>query len=109
MDPNAALTEALSAADQILTRMDHGENENAAGAYVICDQAGILADRINALHDWIRGGGFLPAAWDARPQPWPRPLRTPVDDGCWRTADCAAFSHHYDCPALSRPVPVEQG
>jgi hypothetical protein len=57
MDPNANLTEQLSLAQKIVD-----------GRYAIHDSleadADRLAELVVALDGWIRGGGFLPAAWE---------------------------------------------
>jgi len=59
MDPDQNLKEQLEIAAQILAAQDanHGE------AGVDPDAGANLAELVIALDEWIRGGGFLPAAW----------------------------------------------
>ena len=54
MDPNACLEEALRNASRIIEELSSDE---------IADDAVQLATNVLALHDWIRGGGFLPNEW----------------------------------------------
>jgi hypothetical protein len=56
MDPDACLDLCLSLAQSI-----HDANED--GEPFDPDDAIELADHLVFLHDWIRGGGFLPKAW----------------------------------------------
>ena len=53
MDPDEALKELLLLARRVLadTQSD--------------PEAVRLAEGVTELHDWISGGGFPPAAWDA--------------------------------------------
>lgn len=52
MDPDAALTELLDIARAI------------DNAYALTgDQAVDMAVRFLGLHEWLTGGGYLPAAW----------------------------------------------
>lgn len=58
MDPDEALREALKLSDQIITEpLDDEELEEAARE---------LAEKLEALDNWIRQGGFLPKRWRAR-------------------------------------------
>jgi hypothetical protein len=52
MDPNANLAEQLQIAKLLLD--DNPSNAVAAIR---------LAELVEALNDWIKGGGFLPDAW----------------------------------------------
>lgn len=56
MDPNANLKEQLDLTKRILEADpdSHG---------VIHDDAARLAELVEALHEWLVGGGFLPADW----------------------------------------------
>lgn len=51
MDPDANLAEQL----RIVQRVNDGKADT--------DDAYRLADLVEALHEWIAGGGFLPKAW----------------------------------------------
>ena len=53
MDPNQCLKECLDLADTIQ------QNELTES-----DSANELAERVFALHDWLRKGGFLPKQWN---------------------------------------------
>lgn len=56
MDPTANLKEQLALANQIVTAHNAGEDVHEADV----DR---LAELVLALDAWVRGGGFLPAAW----------------------------------------------
>lgn len=56
MDPNAALAEALDIARAHQAELDDESVNNHA-------DTGRLADLVVGLHEFITGGGFLPAAW----------------------------------------------
>ena len=58
MDPNANWEEQLRLAQAILD----GDGEQREGEGLSQD-ADRLAELVLALNDWIRGGGFPPAAW----------------------------------------------
>lgn len=60
MDPNANLREQLALARSLISQNDADENDG--GTIDVCD-ATRLAELVVALHEWIDGGGFLPAAW----------------------------------------------
>lgn len=55
MDPNETLRLMVQRAEAIADR-----DENPARDFY---DASELANTVLALHDWIRRGGFLPAAW----------------------------------------------
>lgn len=58
MDPNQCLEDALTNASRII---DHdGEDISNDEMH---DLALELATSVLSLHDWIRGGGFLPSEW----------------------------------------------
>ncbi len=67
MDPNANLVELSDLAEHVHAIEDHC---NADGTFTLEQQAALIddaqrmADLIEALDRWIRGGGFLPRAWD---------------------------------------------
>jgi len=58
MDPNANLS-AMRTIAQALVDMD----PDTAPASVIAMNAARLAELALAMDEWIRGGGFLPDAW----------------------------------------------
>ena len=58
MDPDACLEEALALAGKIV---DHDEEDMTNDE--MHDAALELAQYVLSLHDWIRGGGFLPKEW----------------------------------------------
>lgn len=58
MDPDACLEEALAAAGRII---DHDELDLSNDE--MHDEAVSLAESVLSLHDWIRGGGFMPKDW----------------------------------------------
>lgn len=55
MDPDRCLADLLGEARQVLA--------DDANVEVHADSAVEMAASILALHDWLAGGGFLPAAW----------------------------------------------
>lgn len=57
MDPDQCLKDGLKCARDFLAKQDRGETENGDG-----DAAAACAALI-ALDEWLRRGGFLPAAW----------------------------------------------
>lgn len=57
MDPDATLRELRSIADRVLRHNDHSD------ASVIAQDATSLAERVVAIDEWIRNGGFLPKPW----------------------------------------------
>lgn len=63
MDPDATLAELLDDARGVLARDDATGTEDAGHVE--------LAQKVVALHDWIMGGGYLPAAWMAMRLPTP--------------------------------------
>lgn len=62
MDPNANLKEQLDLARDIIRQAD-SENPDD---YVLAGQAMELAERVQALNDWINKGGGLPDAWKGK-------------------------------------------
>lgn len=61
MDPNVTLAEI----HELIDDLNNAPNNEEAGGI-----GGLLADRFDALDQWLTGGGFLPAAWaDARRTP----------------------------------------
>ena len=59
MDPTANLNEQLVIAERIMRHMDEDR-------YPDEQDARRLAELVEALHNWIRNGGFLPAQWSKR-------------------------------------------
>ena len=57
MDPDKCLDEALEVAREIVDALDGSE------PYDIDDAANTLAERVIALDEWLRKGGFLPKPW----------------------------------------------
>jgi len=57
MDPNTTLAEALELAQAILS------GELSADSQL--DASERLAEKVQALDDWITRGGFLPGAWQS--------------------------------------------
>lgn len=57
MDPDANLKEQLELADQ-LVEADDDELD--------IEDARRLCELVLALNDWIKGGGFLPQAWQKK-------------------------------------------
>lgn len=56
MDPTANLEEQLAIAARV--------NDCVADACASCEHDGArLAELVEALHEWITRGGFLPAQW----------------------------------------------
>lgn len=68
MDPTANLKEQVEVALDIVRTWD---DCNADGTLTremqehVADQANRLAELVIALDEWIKRGGFLPAAWQA--------------------------------------------
>lgn len=62
MDPDQCLEDALAAAERII---DSPEEELSNDE--MHDLAIDLAHSVFAIHDWIRGGGFLPKEWRVKP------------------------------------------
>jgi hypothetical protein len=58
MDPDANLKEQLRQAASILAHIDDMGDEAE-----LAQSAGRLAELVEALDMWIKGGGFLPKAW----------------------------------------------
>lgn len=58
MDPDANLKEQLTIAKRIIKHAD-APTTVAVDAH----DAEALAERVIALNEWIKRGGFLPAAW----------------------------------------------
>lgn len=56
MDPNANLKEQLEIARAILSDKEYDTGYDAVR----------LAELVEALHEWIMKGGFLPDAWKAQ-------------------------------------------
>jgi hypothetical protein len=72
MDPNANLEEQITLAKQILERQDafdpdvpcEYEQKFTENYYTSqADAAERLAELVEALHEWIKKGGFLPKEW----------------------------------------------
>jgi hypothetical protein len=59
MDPNQALKDARETNAEADAAMERGDQEAAASALII------LANRFEALDEWLTRGGFLPEAWKA--------------------------------------------
>ena len=57
MDPDVALEVARESAAGIMAALD---SENAAEILMYAE---MLAERFQALDEWLTRGGFLPAAW----------------------------------------------
>jgi hypothetical protein len=57
MDPDTTLKELRQIANRIL------KNEEHSDASVVAIDATSLAERVVALDEWIRNGGFLPKPW----------------------------------------------
>lgn len=58
MDPNANLEEQLRLAMGIIKSVDSGDFDED-----LVFDAERLAELVEALDGWIRGGGFLPRCW----------------------------------------------
>lgn len=58
MDPDANLKEQLALAEMIIQYHDDGEEADIDEQDVLR-----LAELVQALNGWIKGGGFLPQAW----------------------------------------------
>ena len=61
VDPDTNLRESLIIAKRILRNL--AEQRGALTGNVVEDDALALAERMVALDDWLRGGGFLPKPW----------------------------------------------
>ena len=59
MDPDANLTEQL----QLVTELIECSDREHDGPCECQDNGARLAELVQALHGWIRSGGFLPKAW----------------------------------------------
>lgn len=59
MDPNAALTEVLTTAQNLQRAID---NERVLDE----NEVAILVEHVLALDEWLRKGGFLPVRWKTR-------------------------------------------
>ncbi len=64
MDPTANLAEQLRIAARIIERHDRGDS-NAEADAEDCDR---LAELVQALNQWLSGGGFVPEQWRTRLQ-----------------------------------------
>ena len=62
MDPDANLKEQLEIIARIIARGETGSYTEAERDEQVAD-AERLADLVEALDGWIKGGGFPPAAW----------------------------------------------
>jgi len=56
VDPNATLRAVLAKVDTILTAAEEGDSFED-------DDAILLAEAVQSLHEWLTGGGSLPDAW----------------------------------------------
>lgn len=57
MDPNANLEEQLDLAEQLL------DVDQLVDSDDLMDKSERLATLVQDLHEWLKGGGFLPADW----------------------------------------------
>lgn len=69
MDPDANLDEQLRLTKEIQEILDACAEEggyppSTEGKRALAQQAGRLAELVEALNNWIKGGGFLPATWN---------------------------------------------
>ncbi len=67
MDPDANLKEQLEIAQEIQKVWDdcNADGTLTAGQRdYLADKAGRLSELVEALDEWIRKGGFLPARWE---------------------------------------------
>lgn len=67
MDPEACLQRALDRARAVMAAIDEGGDADDAtiGAAILHD-ANELAEAVQNLDEWLRGGGFLPRAWEQK-------------------------------------------
>lgn len=63
MDPDENLTEQLRLAESILAAGDACNSD----LLDIADDAERLAELVQALHGWLKKGGFLPSPWQPKP------------------------------------------
>lgn len=67
MDPDENLEQQLRVAARIRAHVNLSNDSEEPQAHAYCAQctndAEFLSDLIESLHDWIRGGGFLPQKW----------------------------------------------
>lgn len=61
MDPNTTLAEMLDFAQDVRKEWDDDPSSTTFSDAAIC-----LAERVEDLDDWLKGGGALPARWSAR-------------------------------------------
>ena len=67
MDPDANLKEQLELAQEIQDRLDGDELEaEEYSKWQLGVDASRLADRVQALDQWIDNGGFLPKCWQPK-------------------------------------------
>ncbi len=59
MDPNETLRQARLTAAELLQKTGSSQYD----PYEILALAEVLAERFEALDEWISHGGFLPSAW----------------------------------------------
>ena len=64
MDPNANLREQRELAREILELVDRIEYGRDARRIELSARAARLAELVEALDQWIAGGGFLPDSWE---------------------------------------------
>ncbi len=85
MDPNACLEELLRLAESTLNDYE-GEGSDVPRADVAR-----TAELIEALNEWIKGGGFLPTAWTAPRVEAPAKV---VHAVLWVDTTCAKYRGH---------------
>lgn len=95
MDPNATLADILESLRTIDAENSEYEHDSDAGDIkspsqvadhydTIAELCESLCERVDALHEWLTRGGFLPDAWNANRAPAPA---APESDVC---AECGA-------------------
>ena len=98
MDPNAALAEIRAEVEEVRRLATDTEYTGAQA----------LADKVEALDEWLSKGGFYPEAWTTRVG------KATVEPGMWRHADgspCPSYpdSLNFTYAPDAEPLPCSHG
>jgi hypothetical protein len=89
MDPDANLARQLELAQEIIDKIDDGD-ESAV------DKACALAELVLALNEWLARGGFKPKAWEVKPNVEGHSERCSRANGRGCTSDCPNYDPKFD-------------